>query len=104
MKTNEIMNMIPALLAGLFSGTIFFAGLWITTKKMLTTKNPAIIALLSFAIRVGVTLISFYLAGAGDYRRLLMCAAGFIISRIAVMRITKTIDNRNITSKATNEA
>ena len=39
MKINEIINMLPSLVAGVILGIIFFGGLWLTILKGLRSKD-----------------------------------------------------------------
>lgn len=94
----DILLLMPSFLVGILVGVFFFMGLWYTTKKLMDAKHPALWALGSMVVRVAVTLVSFYLVGAGDLRKLLACLVGFILSRIFVMRITATVDRKNSSS------
>ena len=87
---NETLIMILIFIAGLALGTLFFGGLWLTVRKALTSAKPALLMLGSFVIRIAVVLIGFYFIGAGDWQRLLMLLAGFVIARFFVIHFTKT--------------
>ena len=102
-KTNDMTTIlfnIIALITGLILGGIFFGGLWFTVKKGVTAKIPALWFIGSFIIRVGTTLGGFYLVGAGNLIRMLICLGGFIIARFVVVFITKTKENNQITKEA----
>jgi F1F0 ATPase subunit 2 len=86
---NEIVYKILAFIVGLLLGTIFFGGLWFTVRKLVTSKRPALWFLGSFILRVSITLIGFYYISSGSWQRLLICVAGFIIARFAVIHFTK---------------
>jgi len=91
---NEFLYMFLALATGLALGAIFFGGLWLTVKKAVTSKVPALWFLVSLFFRVGVTLIGFYVISLGSWERLLICLLGFVIARSIVIRITKTYDEK----------
>jgi len=89
---NDILIMILVFIAGLLLGTLFFGGLWLTVKKAVTSKKPALIILGSFVFRISITLVGFYFLGAGNLQRLLLALLGFISARFLVIYFTKSID------------
>ena len=99
---NDIFKMILVFIAGLMLGTLFFGGLWFTVKKAVTSKNPALVVLGSFAFRIGVTLAGFYFIGAGSLQRLLLLLLGFITARFLVIYFTKSIDAKQAIIKEVN--
>lgn len=98
---NEYIYFIGALIAGILLGFIFFGGLWFTSRKSLTSKNPAALVLGSFIFRTGILLVGFYFISDGNWKRTLICLLGFIIARILTNRflsVTKTTlktENKN---------
>ena len=93
---NETLIMIAALVAGMALGTLFFGGLWLTVKKAVTAKVPALWVLGSFIFRVGIVLLGFYFIGAGNWQRLVSCLIGFIIARFIVIYFTKSRDEKHM--------
>ena len=91
---NEIVFVVLAFMAGLILGTLFFGGLWLTVKKAVTSKIPAIWFFGSLLFRVSITLVGFYYVGAGNWQRLLICALGFIAARYIVIHLTKSIEQK----------
>jgi F1F0 ATPase subunit 2 len=96
---NEIVYMILAFIGGLLLGTIFFGGLWFTVRKLVISKIPALWFLGSFILRVSITLIGFYYISTGSWQRLLICVAGFIIARFAVIHFTKLSEEKQVLLK-----
>ena len=96
---NEIVYMILAFIVGLLLGTIFFGGLWLTVRKLVISKIPALWVLGSFILRVSITLIGFYYISSGSWQRLLICVAGFIIARFAVIHFTKLSEEKQVLLK-----
>lgn len=96
---NEIVYMILALIAGLALGILFFGGLWITVKKAVAAKIPAIWFFLSLLVRLSITLIGFYYISQGSWQRLLIGVVGFILARIIVLRLTKSKEDKQIQLK-----
>ncbi|MEP7266116.1 MAG: ATP synthase subunit I [Saprospiraceae bacterium] len=87
---NEILYMVLAFAGGVALGTLFFGGLWLTTKKAVTAKMPALWFSVSFFFRIGITLIGFYFISLGSWQRLLICLLGFVTARYIVFHLTKT--------------
>ena len=96
---NETLLMIAAFVAGMALGTLFFGGLWLTVKKVVSAKVPALWVLGSFIFRVGIVLLGFYFIGAGNWQRLVSCLVGFIVARFIVIHVTKPIDEKQIQLK-----
>ncbi len=86
---NDILNTTLVFISGLALGTLFFGGLWLTVKKSVASKTPALWILGSFAVRTAVTLLGFYFIGAGNVQRMLICLLGFIAARSIVIYFTK---------------
>jgi F1F0 ATPase subunit 2 len=93
---NETVSMILAFVAGIVLGVIFFGGLWLTVKKSMTSKLPALWVLGSFFLRISVTLLGFYFIAGGNWQRLLCCLFGFVIARFIVIHLTKSIDEKQM--------
>jgi len=86
-------NVSPLLIAALFGATLgafFFAGLWWTVQKGLTSNHPALWFLGSTLLRTALVLTGFFFISAGDWKKLLVCLLGFFIARIVVTRLTRT--------------
>jgi F1F0 ATPase subunit 2 len=96
---DETLLMILAFIAGTALGIIFFGGLWLTVKKVVTAKVPALWVLGSFIFRVGIVLTGFYFISSGSWQRLVSCLIGFIVARFIVIQLTKSIDEKHIQIK-----
>jgi len=96
---NKTVNMIIAFIAGLALGILFFGGLWLTVKKAVTSKIPTLWIFSSFFLRISITLVGFYFISSGNWQRLLICVAGFIIARTIVIHFTQSIDKKQIQLK-----
>ncbi len=99
---NETLLILLAFVAGIALGIIFFGGLWLTVKKMVTAKIPALWVLSSFIIRFGIVLLGFYFISFGNWQRLISCLLGFIASRFMVIQFTKSIDAKQLKLKKKN--
>ncbi len=83
---NQLLTLFLALAAGLVLGLFYFGGLWLTVQRLPQTRHPGLLAFLSLTIRLGVTLVAFYLVMAGRWERLLVCLAGFLLARFLLVR------------------
>ena len=102
---NNVLFLVLALVAGLVLGAIFFGGLWLTVRKGVFSKSPALWFLGSMLLRMGIVLAGFYFIGRGNWQRLISCLLGFIIARFIVMRLTRTpIEPPHSTTKETSHA
>jgi F1F0 ATPase subunit 2 len=85
----ETLNLAQALLAGVLLGAVFFGGLWWTIRRVLHSGRPAAWFLGSLLLRATIAVGGFYLVSNGDWRRLVACLSGFIVSRIFVTLLTR---------------
>jgi len=93
---NEALYMILVFVTGLVLGTIFFGGLWITVKKAVKAKVPALWIFSSFFLRIVITLAGFYFISSGNWKRLMICLMGFIVARFLVIHFTRSQDKRQL--------
>ena len=70
-------------------GVLFFGGLWWTVCKGVASESPAAWFFGSLVLRMGIALGGFCLVGNGDWERLILCLAGFVVARLAVTRLTR---------------
>ncbi|HWB25691.1 MAG TPA: ATP synthase subunit I [Chitinophagaceae bacterium] len=85
----DIIYLAVALLAGAIIGVIFFGGLWLTTKKAVTSRLPAVWVLGSFFLRIFIALTGFYIVSQGNWHRLVICMVGFLAARFFSIRYVK---------------
>jgi F1F0 ATPase subunit 2 len=73
---------------GIAAGLLFFSGLWWTVQRLPSSRNPALLVLLSFVLRTALVLGAFAgLVFAYDSSTpLLTGVAAFLIVRILVVR------------------
>jgi F1F0 ATPase subunit 2 len=89
---NEILNLFLPLLAGFLVGAFFFAGLWWTVQKGLSSRRPELWFLGSLLLRTSTAVAGFYFASGGHWERLLICLLGFFIMRQIVTKLTRLPD------------
>lgn len=86
---SNIFELVMIAIAGFATGIFFFGGLWLTVQKGMTSKVPVLWFLGSFILRMSITLGAFFYLTGGILQRLLVCLAGFLIARMAVVKFTK---------------
>jgi F1F0 ATPase subunit 2 len=90
---NEIFLMMPALVAGMLLGAMFFGGLWWTVRKGVSSTRPALWFFSSLLLRTSLTLAGFYVISNGHWEKLLVCLLGFTMARPIVTRLTGLAEN-----------
>jgi len=86
------MPTLAAALAGVALGGFFFGSLWWAVRRTLSAAAcaPSMAAHLGILVaRLAITLLGFYLVGAGHWQRLLACLVGFLVARVVVTRMTQ---------------
>ncbi len=84
---NELLSLLLALAAGAATGLVFFGGLWLTTRKVLHSRRPALLSLASFLGRSAAAVAVFYLvARSADWKAVVAAAAGFLAARMLLNR------------------
>lgn len=89
MTLNETLMLVLSGVAGGGLGALFFGGLWWTVRKGVSARRPALWITGSLLVRMGITLAGFYFVSAGRWERLLACLAGFFLSRLVALRLTR---------------
>ena len=84
------MLALLAFLGGMLLGSTFYGGLWLTVQYGTVSKNPALWFLCSFLSRIGISLYGFYFISSGNWQRLLICLAGFMIARVIITSLTRS--------------
>ena len=101
---NDMIYMTLVFIAGLALGTFFFGGLWVTVKKAVASKIPAIWFFGSFILRVSVVMLGFYYISPGGWQPLIVSVVGFIVARFVVMQFTKSTDKKQAIKEVYHEA
>ena len=89
---NDSLSLALAVAAGTLLGIFFFAGLWWTVRKGAASRRPALLFLSSLLLRTCIVVVGFYFVLGDDWRRLLAGLLGFIVARLAVMRVTQAME------------
>lgn len=80
------MILILCSMAGMALGVMFYGGLWMTVRSLMTTPHPVVLTLGSLIVRAGVTLAGFVLVTNGRWENTVACLVGFAIARVVVSR------------------
>ena len=84
MTMNEVLSMLLVAAMGFVLGLVFFGGLWWTIRRILHSPRPALWMLGSLVLRVAIVLSGFWLVAGHDWKRMLVCLAGFFIARLVL--------------------
>jgi F1F0 ATPase subunit 2 len=85
---SEAAYLVLAGFEGALLGAVFFGGLWWTVHKGIWSKQPATWFLASLAVRTLIAVSGFWLIARGDWRRLVACLLGFIVSKMIIVHLT----------------
>jgi F1F0 ATPase subunit 2 len=92
---SESLIVLLSLAGGGLIGTVFFGGLWMTTRRVLHSRHPAVLSLASFLGRTLISSAGFYLiARQGDWRAVVAAALGFLAARFAATALTRRAHER----------
>jgi F1F0 ATPase subunit 2 len=80
---------LAVVAAGLCLGAQFFGGLWWTVRRSAASPRPALLFLGSLLLRMSIALAGFYFVAGGRWQRMLSCLLGFVLARMAVVRLTR---------------
>jgi len=83
---NEASHLVAAAAAGALLGAFFFAGLWWTVRRGVSSGRAALWFLGSMVLRTCIVVLGFRLLLGGDWKTLLAGLAGFIAARVVVTR------------------
>lgn len=94
--TDMLISLVPALIGGSLIGLFFFGGLWWTVRRLPAAERPALFFLTSFVVRSLVTLVAFFVVAAGDWRRVLAAALGFLIARVLLVQLSPALEQASL--------
>ena len=93
---NEMIQLLPALAAGLVLGAIYFGGLWWTVNKGMKTSRAELWFAGSLLIRLGLAGAGFYYIAEGGWKPLLVSLLGFLLARQAAVWLAKTSPKKEV--------
>jgi F1F0 ATPase subunit 2 len=74
-------------IAGALLGALFFGGLLWTVQRGLRSAHPAQWFFFSMVARTAIVLAGFWFTAGGDWKKVLVCLAGFAVARAVVTRL-----------------
>jgi F1F0 ATPase subunit 2 len=83
---NSAFLLALSFFMGALLGVFYFGGLWLTIKRLPHSQQPTILSLGSFFARSLVCILGFYLIIGSGIEALLLCLAGFVLTKIALIR------------------
>jgi F1F0 ATPase subunit 2 len=101
---NETLSLTLALATGVWLGVLFFGGLWWTVQKMVSSKQPALWLIVSLLLRTSIVLAGFIFIARGHWERLPMCLVGFVVARLLVTRLTRSMEKPMYSAKEVRHA
>jgi len=81
MTESIALHVLMAFVAGLLLGFFYFGSLWLTVQSLVKVKRPALLSIVSFFVRTGITLGGFFIVMSGHWERSLACMFGFLVMR-----------------------
>jgi len=76
-----------ALAAGAAAGAFFFTALKVTVDRLPSTQQPYLLLGVSFLLRASVVVAVILWIGDGRLPRYVAALAGFVLARIALLRL-----------------
>lgn len=77
----HLLHLSVGCVVGLVVGTVFFGGLWLTTRRLVTSPNPGLLALISLLGRMGVLGLGLFLVAQVGAVALIAAACGTLAIR-----------------------
>ncbi|MCE5263072.1 MAG: ATP synthase subunit I [Deltaproteobacteria bacterium] len=88
----QTLRYLLIFMLGTALGTVYFAGLWYTVRRLPNRRVPLMSLLWSYLLRVSMAMAGFGLAMQGGWDQLIAALAGFILIReILVRRLGRSI-------------
>jgi len=80
-STSLIAELLAVGCAGLVLGWIYYGGLWLTLRRVIHWRQPALGMLASLMLRLAIVAIGLYVVADGHWQRYLATVPGLLISR-----------------------
>lgn len=81
---SPFLPLLLAFAAGLGLGLFYFGGLWLTVRRLPTSRYPVPLLLASFVARTAAVVAGFYFVMGVHWERVLACLVGFLVVRIVL--------------------
>ncbi|PKL40182.1 MAG: ATP synthase subunit I [Candidatus Riflebacteria bacterium HGW-Riflebacteria-1] len=93
---NETISLVMALAGGITLGVMFFAGLWWTVNRGVSSEYPVLWFFSSLMLRTVIALTGFHYFAGGSSGKLFMCLFGFFVAHQLVIWFTRTAERKII--------
>jgi F1F0 ATPase subunit 2 len=70
------------MMGGTLLGVFFYGGLWLTVRRLPTTRHPMALTLGSLLLRMALTLAGFFLVTGGRWQNAVASLVGFTAARL----------------------
>ena len=90
-----MIPLVMSVVAGAMLGTIFFGLLWWTVRSLATSRRPALLAGISYPIRLAVLAVGLWTIAAGDWQRLIAALVGLLLARSIIVRVTAPVPHHH---------
>lgn len=77
----QLLHLSVGFVTGLVVGVVFFGGLWLTTRRLVTSPNPGLLALVSLVGRMSVLGLGLFLVAQVGAVALIAAACGTLAVR-----------------------
>ncbi len=84
---------VITFIAGAVISVLYHTGLWWTVKSLQQSRSPVLLSIGSFYLRTTVTVAAFYIVMQNDWKRLVVCLMGFMITKFMITRRIKRVKN-----------
>lgn len=99
---NEPIYLALSIGWGAALGVFYFGGLWLTVRRLPHFKQPSFLALGSFLGRSAVCLFGFYIASGNGFEWLALSLAGFVLTKMVLVRSLGPNDQHQAPAKGWN--
>ncbi len=81
-----IGQLVLSLVGGVVVATFYFGGLWVTVRRVPTSRRPVLLTFGSFALRGAVTVATMVWIARMHWQWLLAAMASFVLVRVILIR------------------
>jgi F1F0 ATPase subunit 2 len=78
---SDLLPYLLAVVAGALAGFLYFAGLWLTIRRLPDSRRPYLLLPASFLLRAALMLALFYLVAGAGLLPLAVAALVFVLVR-----------------------
>ncbi len=91
----DLGRLALAFAAGVGLGLLYFAGLWLTVRRLSASPRPVLLAVASMAVRSLALVGGLALVSGGRPERWALCLVGFLLARGIAVWSTRDRERRH---------